>query len=279
MPAAIIGIDRYMKAHRQEVSGMLAAAFEGADQVKQYPEALDRAGSISAQVYKMENGAYWVKYFNGVNNVMDKQGLSVSLGGSRVLNLADNVILYGPQHLAYATYKIFGDIDHQQYPKLIPSYPSTDDAFDASYVMDVANNTSTMSAPLTRETFNADEPMAEIVGKKTVQINFETGSAIISSGQQEKLEELMNQLVIASSTKVVIHGHTDNTGTADGNMSLSEKRAFAVKQWLERKAPDAFPEGRVSVVAHGQMNPVESNSTPQGKAKNRRVEIVTGTTE
>ncbi len=61
-------------------------------------------------------------------------------------------------------------------------------------------------------------------------------------------------------------------------MRLSEERAFAVKQWLEQQAASNFPEGRVRVFAHGQQNPVAPNSTEAGKAKNRRVEIVIGTT-
>jgi outer membrane protein OmpA-like peptidoglycan-associated protein len=76
---------------------------------------------------------------------------------------------------------------------------------------------------------------------------------------------------------VEIHGHTDSDGGADGNMRLSEARAFATKRWLEQQAPAAFPEGRIRVFAHGQTEPVESNATLAGKAKNRRVVIVIGT--
>ena len=76
---------------------------------------------------------------------------------------------------------------------------------------------------------------------------------------------------------VEIHGHTDANGTAEGNMRLSEERAFAVKRWLEQKAPNAFPEGRIRVVAHGQQEPVASNTTSEGRARNRRVVVVLGT--
>ena len=61
-------------------------------------------------------------------------------------------------------------------------------------------------------------------------------------------------------------------------MKLSEDRAFAVKAWLEAQAPSNFPEGRVKVFSHGQTQPVVPNSTNEGKAKNRRVEIVLGST-
>ena len=55
-------------------------------------------------------------------------------------------------------------------------------------------------------------------------------------------------------------------------------RSFAVKQWLEKQAPVNFPKGRVRVHAKGQEDPVAPNSTPQGRAQNRRVEVVLGTT-
>ena len=70
-----------------------------------------------------------------------------------------------------------------------------------------------------------------------------------------------------------IHGHTDNVGDPTKNMQLSESRAFAVKAWLEKTAPANF-KGRLKVFAHGQTQPDASNATEEGKAKNRRVEIV-----
>ena len=60
-------------------------------------------------------------------------------------------------------------------------------------------------------------------------------------------------------------------------MNLSEQRAFAVKRVLEGQAKVSFPEGRIRVSAHGQQNPVTPNSTTEGRARNRRVEIVLGT--
>jgi OOP family OmpA-OmpF porin len=71
-----------------------------------------------------------------------------------------------------------------------------------------------------------------------------------------------------------VHGHTDNVGGADRNQQLSEDRAFAVKQWLMSQSSVNFPSERVSVHAHGATNPIASNSTAEGRAKNRRVEIV-----
>ena len=61
-------------------------------------------------------------------------------------------------------------------------------------------------------------------------------------------------------------------------MNLAEERAFAVKNWLEQQSPLNFPKGRIRVFAHGQENPVAPNASAEGRAQNRRVEIVLGTT-
>jgi outer membrane protein OmpA-like peptidoglycan-associated protein len=61
-------------------------------------------------------------------------------------------------------------------------------------------------------------------------------------------------------------------------MALSEARAFAVKTWLEKSFPVNFPSGRVRVFSHGQTNPIAPNSSEAGRAQNRRVEVVIGTT-
>ncbi|MBI5546943.1 MAG: OmpA family protein, partial [Deltaproteobacteria bacterium] len=73
--------------------------------------------------------------------------------------------------------------------------------------------------------------------------------------------------------------HTDSSGDPHANLALSEARAFAVKEWMEQRSPAQFPPGRVRVFAHGQENPVAQNLTPDGRAKNRRVEVVLGTTQ
>jgi outer membrane protein OmpA-like peptidoglycan-associated protein len=118
-----------------------------------------------------------------------------------------------------------------------------------------------------------------VVSRKNWNIQFATGMATFSGSAEDQLKQLLDDLVIASGTTVEIHGHTDNQGTPDANMKLSEDRAFAVKAWLEKASPANFPDGRIKVFAHGQMNPLTSNSTPEGNAKNRRVEIVLGRSE
>ena len=68
-----------------------------------------------------------------------------------------------------------------------------------------------------------------------------------------------------------ISGHTDNVGDAQQNLVLSKKRAEAVKKFLAGHGVDAL---RLSVLYFGESMPVASNDTPEGRQKNRRVEMV-----
>ena len=278
MPCVIIGIKKHMEDNRKTVENMIDAIAKGGDQVKSYSVALKKAGEISAKVYNEETGEYWVKYYNGVTEA-DKQGKVVELGGSRVHNLGDNLELFGmgqgSTNVFKIVYTVFGDIAKKLYPKLMPNYPSADEVIDLSYIKNVVARTTNM-ASADKVTFNADDSIREKVAEKSWNIEFESGSNRLTPQAEKSLQNLFNDLVVASNLKVEVHGHTDNAGDPNKNMQLSENRAFAVKQWLEKKSSSNFPDGRVAIIAHGQMNPLVSNATPEGKAKNRRVTIVMG---
>jgi outer membrane protein OmpA-like peptidoglycan-associated protein len=283
-PDVIVGLDRWMKEHPKTVEGMLAAVFAGGDQVRSRYEALHKAAEVSAAVYQENDAAYWEKYYLGVKE-RDKQGLLVDLGGSSVSNLADNLILFGlvrgSSNLFGATYRVFGEIVQQQYPDLMHDVPPVGDVLDTSYLEAIAGRLPQRQATVAaaaQPAFKASEPVSRVVSRRAWQINFETGKATFTPDAQRELEKLLRDLLIASGTVVEVHGHTDNVGSLKANMDLSEARAFAVKDWLEKQAPVNFPEGRVRVFAHGQGNPVAPNATEAGRARNRRVEIVMGTT-
>ena len=117
----------------------------------------------------------------------------------------------------------------------------------------------------------------QVISRKSWNIEFETGKSNFTKSADGELAKLLDDLLIAGGTLVEVHGHTDNQGPVQANMTLSEERAFAVKTWLEAQSPTNFPSGRVKIFAHGQTEPVAPNSNPDGRAQNRRVEIVMGT--
>lgn len=282
MPCVIIGIDKWMKTHRETVENMLQAIAEGGSAVKSNPAALHRAAEISAKVYNEQgsNADYWEKYFKGTQEP-DKTGVMVDLGGSSVNNLADMQLAFGlvpgSSNLFAATYKVFGDIVSSQYPELMSSYPPVEQILDTSYVQDVAKRAGSsvnVAIKQATPTYKPAKSNALVLSSKAWNIHFETGRAAFTGDAQHDLEKLKRDLLVASGTTVEIHGHTDNQGNPQSNMNLSEARAFAVAKWLEKQSRLNFPESRVKVYAHGQENPIAPNSTPEGRARNRRVEVV-----
>jgi outer membrane protein OmpA-like peptidoglycan-associated protein len=283
MPQVLIGLDPWMRANPATVEGLLAAAFEGAERVKADPAARARAAAVSAQVYGEEDGAYWDRYFVGATEA-DKQGLKVELGGSRVNTLADNLFLFGVREFApgstnlfAATYTVFGNIVKAQYPELVPSFPPAAEVVDTSYLEALAHRGQVGSPEVPR--FESARPIKEVVSNGSWAIPFESGKATFTRDAQQGLNELFDQLVIAGGTAVEIHGHTDSAGDPRRNLALSEERAFAVKDYLEHRSPANFPAGRIRVFAHGAENPMAPNTNAAGRAQNRRVQIVLGTTQ
>jgi outer membrane protein OmpA-like peptidoglycan-associated protein len=282
MPNVIIGIDKWMRDNRSTVENFLQAVLEGGDAVKSNSSALSHAAKISQAVYK-ESGAdagYWEKYYRGTQE-KDAQGVTVDLGGSTVNNLADDLLLFGlipgSSNLFGATYKVFGDIVVNQYRDLVPSYPPVNQILDTSYVQAIAKREAPSAAAVTaaKPTYKPDTSRpAPVVSRKAWNIHFASGRATFVGDAQRDLDRMRRDLLIASGTTVEIHGHTDNVGDANANMKLSEDRAFAVKNWLMKVAPVNFPSSRIQVMAHGQTNPVASNSTEGGRSQNRRVEVV-----
>lgn len=282
MPHVIIGIDKWMKDNRTTTEGFLQAVMEGGDAVKSSPDALSEASKVSQVVYNEKDAgpAYWEKYYKGTQE-KDAQGYLVDLGGSSVNNLADNMYLFGlyqgSSNLFAATYKVFGDIVVVQYHTLMPNYPPVDQILDTSYVKDivdkVAPGSREVKIPAPTYPTPGSKP-ASVVSKRAWNIHFATGRATFVGNAQDDLNKMKRDLLIASGTTVEIHGHTDNVGDMNANMKLSEDRAFAVKNWLMKVAPANFPTARIAVMAHGQTNPVASNSSESGRAQNRRVEVV-----
>lgn len=102
-------------------------------------------------------------------------------------------------------------------------------------------------------------------------ILFATDSATLSSTLISDLQILAQHLQKYADSTVQVVGHTDNTGAASYNLDLSQRRAQAVSSVLVQ---NGVSSGRVQSIGKGDSAPVTTNLTPEGRAQNRRVEVV-----
>ena len=104
------------------------------------------------------------------------------------------------------------------------------------------------------------------------EIHFATNSAEILPDSAPVLGEIADLLAANPQWQLTIEGHTDNAGGADLNLDLSRRRAEAVKRWLvDRRGVD---ELRLTTAGRGATKPIADNGTEEGRALNRRVELV-----
>ncbi|MDA8403791.1 MAG: OmpA family protein [Desulfobacteraceae bacterium] len=103
-------------------------------------------------------------------------------------------------------------------------------------------------------------------------IYFDTAKADIKPESDAAIAEIAKLLQNNNSLNLYVVGHTDNTGTFDGNMKLSKDRAAAVAAALVSK--HGIAASRLKAYGVGSLCPVASNKTEEGKAKNRHVELV-----
>jgi outer membrane protein OmpA-like peptidoglycan-associated protein len=103
-------------------------------------------------------------------------------------------------------------------------------------------------------------------------INFDTGKSTIKPESAQAIGEIAKLLNADPGLKIYVVGHTDNVGGVDSNIKLSQDRAEAVLQALVRD--HGIAPGRLRSYGCGQFAPVASNDSEEGRAKNRRVELV-----
>ena len=103
-------------------------------------------------------------------------------------------------------------------------------------------------------------------------ITFDTDSAGIKPESKQAIAEIAKLLQADQSLRIFVVGHTDTTGSADHNLKLSQDRAQSVMQALVRD--HGIAAGRLRAYGCGPYAPVASNDNEDGKAKNRRVELV-----
>ena len=120
----------------------------------------------------------------------------------------------------------------------------------------------------------ADKPVdadgCTIVSVVLKNVQFESNSSELTAGSSDSLDKVVNAMNEYDQLRIEIQAHTDNTGDAAYNLSLSEKRANSVRAYLIAKGVAA---NRMEVKGYGETQPIADNGTRDGRATNRRVEL------
>ncbi len=124
-----------------------------------------------------------------------------------------------------------------------------------------------------RNELSASQMKSEIdsMGKVDIYINFDVNRYNIRPESEIVIEEVAKLMQQNSDLNFIIEGHTDNTGSAARNKSLSLQRAKAVKKAL---IANGIKANRMETIGYGSEKPIASNAADEGRAKNRRVALV-----
>ena len=103
-------------------------------------------------------------------------------------------------------------------------------------------------------------------------LSFAVNKSQITDEQVPLLKKVESIIEMFPDTKIAVEGHTDASGDAATNRQLSEKRAYAVMQYLRQSM--LISADRINAIGYGAERPVASNQTPEGRAQNRRIDIL-----
>ena len=124
--------------------------------------------------------------------------------------------------------------------------------------------------------FGRDEARVSREGNRVivrlVGLTFPSGQANVSPNYRPLLEKVRKAADVFPRSQIVIEGHTDSFGDDDANLALSRRRAEAIGAYLSGNL--GVQSFRISSVGYGETQPIASNDTPQGRERNRRIDVI-----
>jgi len=104
-------------------------------------------------------------------------------------------------------------------------------------------------------------------------LNFDSGSSVIKPEYFGLLRKIQTAIDVFPDSHVEIQGHTDSFGADEFNRQLSERRASAVQQYLLANIDD-LGQTQITAVGYGETVPLANNETPEGRTRNRRIDLL-----
>lgn len=204
---------------------------------------------------------------------LDAETVSGMLSGLKLTPYADNAQFYGLTG-AKPHYETLFDTAFVIWRKkgLINKTVSAKDWADSRFVSNLAAKYPGQKVEekpvVAKAPTAADVPILQ----QQIQIQFTPGSEDIMPGSYFLLDKLGELMTSFGSTVLRVEGNTDSTGSQGTNLSLSEKRAISVRNYITKNFPNIKPE-RFQTIGRGSNNPVAPNTTEAGRQMNRRTDI------
>jgi outer membrane protein OmpA-like peptidoglycan-associated protein/ABC-type amino acid transport substrate-binding protein len=204
---------------------------------------------------------------------LDTDTVSGMLSGLKMTPYADNAQFYGLTG-GKAHYETLFDTAFVIWRKkgLVTRTVEAKDWADARFIQAIAAAYPGAKVEEPKMAAKAPSKMDRAIINKQIQIHFTPGSDEIMPGSFFVLDSLGDTMTSFGNTYLRIEGNTDATGTPTANMSLSERRALAVKNYIVQTFPH-IDANRFQTIGRGQANPVADNATEAGRQLNRRTEI------
>lgn len=216
------------------------------------------------------NGSYEVI---GKALKLDNETVSGMLSGLKLTPYADNAQFYGLTG-SKAHYDTLFDTAFVIWRKkgLVQKSVNAKDWADTRFLQAVASaypGQKVEEAPVVAKAPSSkDVPILH----QQIQIQFTPGSDQIMQGSYLLLDKLGETMTSFGNTVLRIEGNTDSTGSASGNVTLSEKRAQSVKNYIVQNFPN-IPPSRFQTIGRGASNPIAENTSEAGRQQNRRTDI------
>ena len=204
---------------------------------------------------------------------LDAETVSGMLSGLKLTPYADNAQFYGLTG-GKAHYETLFDTAFVIWRKkgLVTKPVSANDWADTRFLSALASFYPGQKVEEAQIAAKAPSEKDRAIINKQVQIHFTPGSDEIMPGSYFVLDALGDTMTSFGNTYLRVEGNTDATGSPTANMTLSERRALAVKNYITKNFPN-IPPSRFQTIGRGSTNPIAENTTEAGRQLNRRTDI------
>jgi NitT/TauT family transport system substrate-binding protein len=204
---------------------------------------------------------------------LDNETVSGMLSGLKLTPFADNAQFYGLTG-GRAHYETLFDTAFVIWRKkgLVTRAVGAKDWADTRFIAALAPAFPGEKVEETKVAAKAPTTQDRAIINKQIDIHFTPGSDQIMPGSFFVLDALGDTMTSFGATYLRVEGNTDSTGAASANMTLSERRALAVKNYILKSFPN-IESSRFQTIGRGSSQPVASNDTEAGRQLNRRTEI------